>query len=65
MNMASLTWYGHSCFKLDLGAGGSVIFDPYSPDSVPGAELPDDLEADMVLCSHQHGDHNAAGRVTL
>ncbi len=63
--MAILTWYGHSCFSLDLGAGGSVIFDPYSPGSVPGVELPKDLESDMVLCSHQHGDHNAAGRVRL
>ena len=63
--MAKLTWYGHSCFGLDLGPGGSVIFDPYSPGSVPGVELPDALEADLVLCSHQHGDHNAAGRVKL
>ena len=63
--MTVLTWYGHSCFKLDFGLGGSVIFDPYAPGSVPGAELPDKLEADMVLCSHQHGDHNAAERVRL
>lgn len=60
-----LTWYGHSCFRLVFSAGGSVIFDPYSPGSVPGTELPDDLSADMVLCSHEHGDHNAAGRVKL
>lgn len=63
--MAKLTWYGHSCFGLDLGPGGSVIFDPYSPGSVPGVELPHALEADLVLCSHQHGDHNAADRVKL
>lgn len=63
--MAILTWHGHSCFSLDLGPGGRVIFDPYSPGSVPGVELPEGLEADMVLCSHQHGDHNAAGRVKL
>lgn len=62
---SKLTWYGHSCFKLDFGAGGSVIFDPYAKGSVPGAELPDMLNADMVLCSHGHGDHNAADRVSL
>ena len=61
----NLIWYGHSCFKLDFGAGGSVIFDPYAKGSVPGAELPDVLSADMVLCSHGHGDHNATDRVTL
>lgn len=60
-----LTWYGHSCFKLDFGEGGSVVFDPYEKGSVPGVELPDDLCADMVLCSHGHGDHNAAARVKL
>ena len=60
-----LTWYGHSCFRLDFGAGGSVVFDPYEVGSVPGVELPDGLSADTVLCSHGHGDHNAAGRVKL
>jgi L-ascorbate metabolism protein UlaG (beta-lactamase superfamily) len=60
-----LTWYGHSCFRLDFGEGGSVIFDPYAPGSVPGVELPEGLTADAVFCSHGHGDHNAAGRVTL
>lgn len=63
--MAILTWYGHSCFGLDFGSGGSVVFDPYSPGSVPGTELPEGLCADLVLCSHQHGDHNAAERVKL
>ncbi len=60
-----LTWYGHSCFRLDFGEGGSVVFDPYAPGSVPGAELPQGITADRVLCSHDHGDHNAAGRVRL
>lgn len=63
--MPILTWYGHSCFGLDFGPGGSVVFDPYSPGSVPGTELPKKLAADLVLCSHQHGDHNAADRVKL
>ncbi len=60
-----LTWYGHSCFRLDFQEGGSVIFDPYAPGSVPGVELPEGLIAELVLCSHGHGDHNAAGRVAL
>ena len=60
-----LAWYGHSCFRLDFGTGGSVVFDPYEVGSVPGVELPDELSADLVLCSHSHGDHNAAERVKL
>lgn len=63
--MPILTWYGHSCFGLDLASGGSVIFDPYSAGSVPGIELPEKLKADLVLCSHLHSDHNAAKRVEL
>lgn len=52
-----LTWYGHSCFLLETSSG-SVVFDPYAPGSVPGVELPAGLEADSVLCSHGHSDHN-------
>ena len=63
--MPILSWYGHACFKLDFGAGGSVVFDPYEFGCVPGAEMPDGVTADMVLCSHDHHDHNAAGRVSL
>lgn len=58
-----LTWYGHSCFKLETDLG-SVVFDPYGPGSVPGLELPE-LEADLCLCSHGHGDHNYAAAVKL
>lgn len=58
-----LTWYGHSCFKLET-ADGSVVFDPYAPGSVPGVEMPA-LEADTVFCSHGHSDHGYADGVKL
>lgn len=53
-----LTWLGHSCFKIEEN-GFTLILDPYSNNTVPGYR---DLkeEADMVLCSHGHGDHCAA-----
>ena len=50
-----LTWYGHSCFLMET-EGGSIVFDPYAPGSVPGVELPE-LTADMTICSHNHRDH--------
>lgn len=59
-----LTWYGHSCFRLET-MDGSVIFDPYAPGSVPGLKLPDGLTADAVICSHGHDDHNYAEGVRL
>ncbi len=58
-----ITWYGHSCFLVET-KGGSVVFDPYSPGSVPGLTLPA-LTADLVLCSHGHGDHSYAQGVAL
>lgn len=58
-----ITWYGHSCFKLDSG-DGSIVFDPYVPEKVPGLSLPP-ITADAVICSHGHDDHNYAQGVTL
>ena len=50
-----ITWYGHSCFKVE-SKEGSIVFDPYAPGKVPGLELPK-ITADAVICSHGHGDH--------
>lgn len=61
---ATLTYYGHSCFKLEAD-GHSIVFDPYEDGSVPGLKLPRGLMADIVNCSHEHGDHNAAHLVKL
>lgn len=58
-----ITWYGHSCFKVET-AGGAVVFDPYAPGSVPGLAMPA-VEAEAVVCSHGHDDHNWAAGVTL
>lgn len=60
-----ITWHGHSCFKVETDQC-SVIFDPYENGRVPGyASLPQDISADVVLCSHQHRDHNAIELVRL
>ena len=50
-----ITWHGHACFTLE-SQDGTVVFDPYEDGSVPGLK-PLQLSADLVLCSHQHGDH--------
>lgn len=59
MSKATITYYGHSCFKVEA-LGSSIVFDPYENGSVPGLALPRGIEADAVSCSHNHGDHNAA-----
>lgn len=58
-----ITWIGHSCFKLEK-EGFSIVIDPYGDASVPGY-TPVREEADLVLCSHEHRDHNAREAVTL
>ena len=58
MEQLELRWHGHACFSLTC-QNFIVVFDPYEDNYVPGF-APLDLDADLVLCSHQHNDHNAA-----
>lgn len=58
-----ITWLGHSCFKVE-SKGYAVIIDPYEDGYVDGLK-PLRQEADLVLCSHEHGDHNARNLITL
>ena len=56
--------YGHACFKI-IDDDISVVLDPYGVDSVPGMELPKNIKANYVLCSHDHFDHNAADLIEV
>ncbi|HPX92672.1 MAG TPA: MBL fold metallo-hydrolase [Bacillota bacterium] len=56
-----ITWRGHSCFEIRLNQE-TVVIDPFL--EVPGYGLLD-LQADLVLVSHEHDDHNARQRVRL
>lgn len=58
-----ITWIGHSCFKIEKG-NYSIVIDPYEDGSVPGL-APVRETANQVLCSHEHGDHNARKLVTI
>lgn len=64
MSTAKITYYGHSCFKVEAN-DSSIVFDPYENGSVPGIKLPKGIEADVVSCSHDHADHNAAHLIKL
>ncbi len=58
-----VTWLGHSCFLLEGSGGLRILMDPFREESV-GYPLPL-AEADIVMISHNHMDHNniaAAGR---
>jgi L-ascorbate metabolism protein UlaG (beta-lactamase superfamily) len=55
-----IEWLGHSCFTVTLKNGKKVLFDPY--DSTVGYP-PTKIEADIVIISHAHFDHNDLSRV--
>lgn len=55
-------WYGQSCFKIK-GKNATAVIDPYDPDYT-GLKAPKDLQADVVLLSHGHKDHNFSDLVT-
>lgn len=50
-----IEWYGHSCFRVTLESGKKIVMDPF--DETVGYEQPQ-IEADIVLESHQHYDHS-------
>lgn len=58
-----IQWLGHACFRFE-SKGSSLVLDPYEDNRVPGLGVMR-TEADAVLCSHGHGDHNAVETVTL
>ena len=60
---AKITWVGHACFKIEKD-GFAVVTDPYEDGSVPGL-LPVCENANLVIASHEHGDHNARQLVTV
>lgn len=59
MEQLTVRWHGHACFSLTC-RDFTVVLDPYEDHYVPGFP-PLRLTGDLVLCSHQHNDHNAAG----
>lgn len=58
-----ITWLGHSCFHIQT-ADGSVVFDPYADNYVPGYGIIR-VTADSVFCSHEHRDHGCPEGITL
>ncbi len=54
-----ITYYGHSCFLVDIN-GKKVLFDPFiSPNEKASHIDVSSITADFILVSHGHGDHVA------
>lgn len=58
----NINWYGQSCFRITVQGqkksrqATSLIIDPY--DEKIGLKLPK-MEADILLTTHEHEDHNS------
>jgi len=57
--------YGHAAFGLTTESGVRIIIDPYESGGFGGAigYAPITDHADIVLVSHDHGDHNHTGTI--
>ncbi len=55
-----IKWYGQSAFLLTSNDGTHIVTDPYEPNAFDGAVGygPITDKAEVVLVSHEHGDHN-------
>jgi L-ascorbate metabolism protein UlaG (beta-lactamase superfamily) len=62
----TIKWLGHACFLITLKNDKKILIDPY--DNTVGYE-PIDEQADILLISHDHYDHNykdgVSGNYTL
>jgi L-ascorbate metabolism protein UlaG (beta-lactamase superfamily) len=53
----TITWYGHSCIRIDTAGGRTIIVDPWFAN--PSSPLPADAvdRCDVLLVTHGHYDH--------
>ncbi|MFC1629815.1 MBL fold metallo-hydrolase, partial [Patescibacteria group bacterium] len=55
----NITWHGQSCFQITTKKNKndrvSIVIDPFSKET--GLRVPK-LEADVLLVTHKHHDHN-------
>lgn len=55
-----LTYYGHSCFAVELDSGERLLFDPFiTPNPLAAGIDLTAIDADYMLISHGHADHIA------
>ncbi len=52
-----LTFYGHSAFRITTTKGLKIWIDPWLDNPEAPEDAKADLEADLILITHGHGDH--------
>jgi len=56
-DQVQVQWFGQSFFQLTAANGLRVVIDPFD-NSFFNYPIPKGLTADVVLVTHEHGDHN-------
>ncbi len=51
-----LTYFGHAAFQVET-QGTTILVDPLLTDNPHTDTSPDELEPDVILLTHAHGDH--------
>ena len=51
-----IKWLGHSAWQLDID-GHKVLIDPWLTGNPAASASADDLDAEVILLTHAHGDH--------
>jgi len=54
--MPRITWYSHSVIEIDT-AGTKLLVDPFLTGNPAATARAEDLNPDVILVSHGHGDH--------
>jgi L-ascorbate metabolism protein UlaG (beta-lactamase superfamily) len=52
----TFTWLGHSAFQMDID-GHKMLVDPFLTGNPLAAKKATEVEAELILLSHAHGDH--------
>ncbi|HIE99692.1 MAG TPA: metal-dependent hydrolase [Planctomycetes bacterium] len=51
-----ITWLGHSTFQLNM-AGKTILIDPFFEGNPVAQASADQVDADVIIVTHGHGDH--------
>ena len=59
----TVEYIAHASFRIESPGGSSVLIDPYASRIWIGYDFPEGVDADAILITHPHYDHDAGQRV--